>query len=120
MIRSDRFKYVVFRSCEPLAFDLVNDPDEQINIADKPEFANDLEPLRKAVLDGFSFDEAESKRLEQSSGLKKQFPAKFEPVTPNQVVLGDGRLVEADTPLYHPEILSNDLSRDLSDWAENK
>jgi len=120
MIRSDRFKYITFRSCDPLAFDLENDPDEQVNIANAPEFEEALEPLREAVMSGFSFDEAEATRKEQESGLKQQYPAKFKPVTPNQIVLGDGRLVEADTPLYHPELLSDDLSRDLSDWATNK
>ena len=120
MIRSDRFKYITFRSCDPLAFDLENDPDEQVNIANAPEFEEALEPLREAVMSGFSFDEAEATRKEQESGLKKQYPAKFKPVTPNQIVLGDGRLVEADKPLYHPELLSDDLSRDLSDWATNK
>jgi hypothetical protein len=116
MIRSERFKYIAFRDCDDLAFNLDNDPDEQVNIAADPEFHEALTPLKTAVMEGFSFDDAETLRKEQNTDLKQRFPAKFKPVTPNQILLGDGRLVEADAPLYQPDVLSDDLSRDLEDW----
>ena len=118
MIRSDRYKYIAFRDCEDLAFDIENDPDEQTNIASDPDHADGLEPLRAAVMEGFSFDEAEKVREEQNGRLKKEHPAKFKPVTPNQIVLGDGRLVEADSPLYQPNVLSDNLDQDLEDWSD--
>ena len=120
MIRSERFKYIAFRDCDDLAFDLDNDPDEQVNIAANPEFQTELTPLKNAVLEGFSFDDAEALRVKQNADLKERYPAKFNPVTPNQILLGDGRLVEADALLYQPAVLSDDLSRDLEDWPESK
>ncbi len=119
MIRSERYKYIAFRGCNDLAFDLVNDLDEQVNIAADPEHQDALVPLREAVLEGFSFDNVETTRMEQTAKLKEQFPVAFTPVTPNQVVLGDGRLVEADTLLYRSELLSPDLSKDLTDWPKD-
>jgi choline-sulfatase len=113
MIRSKRYKYITFRDCDDLAFDLESDPDEQVNINVDPKFHDDLAPLRAAVQEGFSFDDAGRMREEQDDELKKKYPAKFKPVTPNQIQLGDGRLVEADTPLYLPDVLSDDLARDL-------
>lgn len=118
MIRSERYKYIAFRDCDDLAFDLENDPDEQVNVANDPDHADALASLRAEVLEGFSFDDAEKTRADQNSQLKDAHPARFSPTTPNQIVLGDGRLVEADTPLYQPVVLSDDLSRDLEDWPE--
>jgi choline-sulfatase len=113
MIRSDRYKYIAFRGCDDLAFDIESDPDEQVNIASTPAFQDALAPLRDALLKDFSFDEAEKVRSEQTADLKNRFPAKFQPETPNQIVLGDGRLVEADALLYNSEVLSKDLENDL-------
>jgi choline-sulfatase len=120
MVRSEQYKYIAFRDCDDLAFDIVNDPEEQTNIASDPAFAEELAPLKAAALESFSFDEAEQTMREQNPGLKAQFPAAFHPETPNQIVLGDGRLVEADTPLYRSDVLSTDLAGDLEDWAENR
>jgi len=120
MIRSDRYKYVAFRDAEDLAFDLENDPDEQVNISTDRDHREAIESLRAAVLEGFSFDDAERARDTENAALKAQYPAAFKPETPNQIVLGDGRLVETDTPLYAPTTLSDDLGKDLQDWAENK
>lgn len=113
MVRSERFKYIAFRNCDDLAFDLESDPDEQINIAADPVFENALAPLREYILGDFSFDDTGRAKTEQTADLKNRFPARFKPVTPNQIVLGDGRLVEADTPLYQPEVLSKNLVTDL-------
>mgnify|MGYP001234078078 FL=1 len=117
MVRSDRYKYVAFRDVEDLAFDIENDPDEQRSIASDPAFAEALAPLKAAALDGFSFEETEALRSKQNAELKKAHPAAFAPTTPNQIVLGNGKLVEADSPLYDPVVLSHDLGRDLEDWV---
>lgn len=58
VIRDDRFKYVHFADWPPLLFDLANDPDELVNLADDPvhrdirlEFAEALLSWRARHLD---------------------------------------------------------------------
>jgi len=105
MLRTRQHKYVAFRGCADLAFDLSEDPLEQKNLltrADTREQEGIVEDLRKLALDGFDFDESEVLRLRQTEDLHARFPARVQPQTPNQVLRGDGRLVEADTPLYDP------------------
>ncbi len=115
MIRSDRHKYIAFRDCDDLAFDIQNDPDEQRNLlADAGQTSHpDLLALRHAVLDGFDFDDVERVRSSQVEALEKQYGTHVKPVTPNQILLGDGRLVEADTPLYRSHVISTDLQNDF-------
>ncbi len=113
MLRTRTHKYVAFRGCDDLCFDLDQDPDEQIDLLGSGE---EMAELKNYLLDGFSFDEATEARLRETEDRKSKYPPRFTPKTPNQIVLGDGRLVEADASLYHSEVLSNDLSRDLDDW----
>lgn len=49
-IRRGRFKYVHVHTCEPLLFDLVDDPHELDNIAARPENAELVASLRQAAL----------------------------------------------------------------------
>ena len=119
MIRSADCKYIAFRGCEDLAFDLRADPDEQVNLithSTKEEEVNRLNSLRAAVLDGFDFDRAEAMRLD-SKRLAERFPAKVRPRTPNQILRGDGLLVEADTSLYSPDVVSSDPGADFEDYS---
>jgi choline-sulfatase len=121
MLRSERYKYVAFRTCPDLAFDLQEDPDEQHNLLAQPdlpaELAATLAAMRQEILHGFDFDEVEAKRKRQSADLKQRFPQRVEPRTPNQILLGDGRLVEADQALYYPEVLSTDPDLDFDDFS---
>ncbi len=55
--------------------------------------------LRDHLLGGFSFDEADLRRQQETKERKTRYAARFQARTPNQIVLGDGRLVEADSPL---------------------
>ena len=58
----------------------------------------------------FNFDQAESRRKSQTAELNRKYPKLVKPETPNQIVLGDGRMVEADTPIYKSRVISNELS----------
>ncbi len=118
MIRSERYKYVAFRDCEDLAFDLLNDPDEQHNLLLSAEgsVADELERLRTAVLDGFDFGRVEASLREERQAFMKQFPSRVKPRTANQILLGDGRLVDADLPLEYPEVVSENMAGDFDDW----
>ena len=49
----------------------------------------------------------------------KQFPKRIDPTTPNQILLGNGLLVEADAPLYSPHVVSTDPSADFDDFPRN-
>jgi choline-sulfatase len=116
MMRSRRYKYIAFRDCEDLAFDIQADPDEQRNLlaghsGDEPP---ELLALRDAVLNGFSFDGAEETREREAKALRETYASRVRPVTPNQILLGDGRLVEADAPLYLSHVVSEDLTTDFS------
>ncbi len=50
MIRKDRWKYIYATGYDPLVFDLVSDPREQHNLADKPETAQVLKDLHAELL----------------------------------------------------------------------
>jgi len=111
MVRNTRYKYVAFRDCDDLAFDLESDPDEQINLLKNAEgnAATELEKLRRTALADFSFDDAEETRKIQVAELKERYPARVQCQTPNQILRGDGKLVEADTALYEPKVVSDSL-----------
>ncbi|NKB70775.1 MAG: sulfatase-like hydrolase/transferase [Candidatus Latescibacteria bacterium] len=119
LARSARYKYVLFSDVPDLAFDLLEDPLEQHNIAatDNPQVAAELAHLRNHLLDGFSFADATQTRQRQSTQLKEQYPARVQPQTPNQILRGDGQLVEADQPLYQARVVSPDPAADFDDFT---
>jgi len=118
MIRSERYKYIAFRGCDDMAFDMLNDPDEQHNLAGTAtgEVAEELERLRRAVVEGFDFDAVAARRTHDKEELPRLYGAKKRPKTPNQIRLGDGRLVEADASLYYPHVVSDNMAEDYADF----
>lgn len=108
MIRSERYKYVAFRGCDDLAFDVIADPDEQRNLVGNAtgDVAAELAKLRSVLLDPFDFDAVEELRERETAELNEKYAKRIQFSTPNQILLGDGRLVETDAPLYHPEVVS--------------
>lgn len=119
MIRSERYKYIAFRGCDHMAFDMIEDPDEQHNLVGKAtgEVAQELERLRVAVIEGFDFEAVEARRRKDKEELPRLYGMPKKPVTPNQIRLGDGRLVEADTALYYPQVVSSNMAEDYKDYA---
>lgn len=116
MLRTRSHKYIAFRGCDDLCFDLVSDPNEQVNVL-RNGADREMDTLRETILAGFDFDETEERRKAETEAWKAEYPARFVAQTPNQIVLGNGRLVEADAPLCNPDVLSTDLARDLDDWT---
>ncbi len=118
MIRSQRYKYIAFRDCPDLAFDLITDPDEQINLIDQATepVKSELAVLKNVVLENYDFDAIEKQCKNEQITLAKQYPQRVSPRTPNQILRGDGKLVEADSPLYYPDIISSDPSLDFDDF----
>ena len=115
MIRSERYKYVAFRGSDDLAFDLVKNPDEQHNLLLEKQVPDELTQLKTAVLKDFNFDKVEEIRRQDNQLLKQQYRKRVNPKTPNQILLRDGRLVEADSPLYRPEVVSSHINLDFDD-----
>jgi len=97
------FKYIAFRGCDDLMFDLTNDPLEQTNLAGRHPDSARLQELATA---GFSFDQAEADRVRDTKLTKEANAAIPTCRTPNQILLGDGRLVECDTVLYDPDVIT--------------
>ena len=109
MLRTRQHKYVAFRGCADLAFDLTRDPLEQKNLLSSADTSDQevlVDSLRRLALDGFDFDATQALRLRQVADLRTRFPVRVHPETPNQVLRGDGCLVEADAPLYNPLVVS--------------
>ena len=118
MIRSARHKYIAFRNCEHLAFDLVADPDEQHNLLKSDPDNAELRALRDVLYTDFNFEDAETTRKRQTADLNTRFPARASMQTPNQIFLGTGQLVEADAPLYTPQIVSQIPAQDFDDYPK--
>lgn len=122
MIRSPRYKYIACHTYEDLAFDLIDDPDEQRNLAGRAagETAAELEELKSVLFDGFDFAEAIEATRRESAQYHRQYPSRIKPRTSNQIMRGDGMLVEADQPLYYPDVVSEDPRRDFSDCPQQR
>lgn len=118
-IRSERYKYVAFRGCDDLAFDLQEEPDEQRNLLTAGEISPELATLKSAVLDDFNFDDVEQVCQRDTEKLRQKYPKRVNPETPNQICWKDGRLVEADVPLYQPSVVSQNPSLDFDDHPPN-
>lgn len=117
-IRSARYKVVTFRDCDDLAFDLETDPDEQANLLKEgaPPPPPEVERLQASLRDGFDYDAVLENLKTQRREHAAAFPARVEPKTANQILLGDGRLVDADMHLEYPNVVSERPSEDFDDW----
>ena len=118
MIRSARYKYVAFNQCADLAFDLLEDPDEQHNLVGNSEKNDVLEKLKTAVMDGFDFETSINSQHRMISNFRKRFPTRVRPTTANQIIRGDGVMVEADQTLEHPQVVSWNPQDDFDDAPE--
>ncbi|OPZ85926.1 MAG: Choline-sulfatase [bacterium ADurb.Bin429] len=112
-IRWRGYKYVRFRNAPPLCFDLENDPGEQRNLLTRGasgDAAEAIAYLRDFAETSMDFDEAERERTGRDGGLHAQYPLDVPPSTGNLYLLPDGRLINADDPLYHPTVISEDAA----------
>lgn len=105
MVRQGNYKYVRFRHAPPLAFDLAADLNEQQNLlaqpeADWPAMVRELKEFAETSID---FDAAEHDRTVRDGDLAKTFAHGITMKTLNLYTMPDGRLVNADTPIYAPE-----------------
>jgi choline-sulfatase len=109
-IRWRRFKYVHFRACEPLFFDLATDPGEQCNLLRRgiPDGAAEAhEYLRRLAAESMDFEAAEHERTVRDGALHETYAQDLPAASNgNLYLMPSGRLVDADAVLYNPCVLA--------------
>ena len=99
LIRDHRWKYVEIQGGDPLLFDLENDPDEELNLARDEDHTERRQQLRDALFRNFSWSDVHE-QLEQDWRRLPEFSSGLKPTTPNQYMLPDGRIFDAEGDLY--------------------
>ena len=118
-VRLGEYKYVRFRSFDPLFFDLEADPGEQVNLLEHGvvgEAADALSELEAFANESIDFDEAERERVERDGSLHEQYPQELPASTGNLYLLPSGRLINADDALYHPTVVAETPPQAFGDW----
>ncbi len=118
VVRAGRFKYVAFRGAPELLFDVESDPREQKDLAPRAtgESARALAEGRRVASEGFSWDALDAERERAQGALTARYRKRSGARGPNQFLLADGRLVEAETTLYQPVVASANPAADFDDW----
>jgi hypothetical protein len=99
VIREKDWKYVEIEGGNPLLFDMANDLDERVNLAGSPEHTQRCKVMREVLFKNFSWDEVHA-RLAVDRKRLPQFLSGIRPTTPNQYMLKDGRVFDAESGLY--------------------
>ncbi|RQH00778.1 sulfatase family protein [Natrarchaeobius oligotrophus] len=117
MIRDGRYKYVKFRTLSDFFFDLENDPHERTNILDDAggKRASIRDQLSAAIEESLDFEAAVSSR-QKADNLIGEHKLGCPEGTGNAYHLDSGRIVDADTPLYHPHVLAEDPNEVYDDY----
>ena len=120
MVRDGRFKYVAFADGPELLFDLEADPGETTNLAGADaEHGDVLNRLRGYVGEALD-EEFVAAAREEARTLADEQALGIPPGTGNAYVMPDGRLIDAGTPLYKPDVLADDPSRVFVDWPDEE
>ena len=98
-VREQDWKYVEVEKGSALLFDLVNDPFETTNLADAPEQAERCRRMRENLYGGFSWEMIHRQLAEDRRRLPP-FLSGLPPSSPNQYMLPDGRVFDAEKALY--------------------
>ncbi|MGQ4556304.1 sulfatase-like hydrolase/transferase [Halobellus sp. GM3] len=117
MVRDSEYKYVQFRDAPELLFNVEADPLETENLAEdaRGRDAEALESLRERVEDSIDF-EWTLERQEEADQLKQEYRLGAYRGGPNQYRFPDGRVVDADTPIYHPHVVAEDADVIFDDY----
>jgi choline-sulfatase len=119
MVRDDQYKYVRFRDGNELFFNLEEDPREYSNLLEDANStqAAELNKLRDYVDDSLDFDAAIEQR-EADMSRAEEFELAIPPGHGNVYHMPDDRLVDAETPLYVPNLLTKDGPSAIADWPD--
>lgn len=122
MVRDGRYKYIQFRNAPEILIDLRADPTEQVNLATDPadEERVVLDRLRRLVDESIDFERIEHDRRRDEEELESTYSLGAPSGTGNAYHLPDGRIVDADSPLYFPHVLMEDPATVLDDFPSTE
>jgi hypothetical protein len=94
--------YVQFRDAPDLLFDRETDPQEQRNLLARPEETPQarLNELRETAEAEGEWEALAAERDAHEAEMVRRFPKRIQARGPNQHVLADGRVIDADAGLY--------------------
>jgi len=98
-VRDRQWKYVDVEKGKPLLFDMINDPKEEKNISQEPEYSEVCKKMKQILFTGFSWEQIH-KQLKADRERLPEFFSGQKPTTPNQYMLPDGRIFDAEAALY--------------------
>jgi choline-sulfatase len=98
-VRERDWKYVEIEGGTPILFDMKNNPEETINLAGHPEHADRCAAMKARLFDGFSWAAAR-RQLAKDRTRIESFASGVKPTMPNQYMLSDGRVFDAEASLY--------------------
>ena len=99
VIREKQWKYVEIEKGPPLLFNLIDDPLEEHDLANSPSHAEKVRTMRERLYKDFSWESVHA-RLAEDRLRRPRFASGMKPTTPNQYMLSDGRLLDAEGELY--------------------
>jgi choline-sulfatase len=119
MVRDGRYKYVRFRDAPELLFDLSADPLETRNLAasDDVDVTETLQRFR-AITQALDFDAADQRR-KRDEQMAEEHRLATPKGSPNQYHMPDGRVIDGDTLLYQPHVITDDPSAAYHDYPES-
>jgi len=98
-VNNEKWKYVDVENGTELLFDLENDPLELTNIGDKPEHQQLKQKMKNWLYQDFSWEKVHQQIADDRERLPQYLSGHF-PGTPNQYMLKDGRVFDAEKSLY--------------------
>ena len=104
-VRDERWKYVEVEGGPRLLFDMETDPTEGANLAEQPARQERCARMKEWLYRGFSW-EMVHQRLARDRERIREFYSGLPPSTPNQYMLPDGRVFDAERSLYDARWLS--------------
>lgn len=117
MVRDGRYKYVAFRDAPELLFDLDADPLETRNLA--PGADREARDRLSAFVDE-TMDFEAAAREREANDLSERFALDADlPEGASNCYVVNGRVVSADSALYHPHVVVEDPSATFDDYPDD-
>lgn len=118
LVREGDFKYVEFGDGATLLFDVSSDPWERTPIEDPSgESAAARDRLAAFVAETMDFEAAaEQRTIDGADAESRALALPPGHGSGNAYLMPDGRIVDADTPLYQPHVLTRNPSVAFADW----